>query len=136
MRTSRDTRDGEPLLARHCKSTSDGQVCPCICVLYQVANRSHVEQKDSVHVLTDFPVGYCLFVHLKGPVNSPRNDLYLCGVYNTICLASFAQAMSDIQVGHRVFDLSMNSFPMRYRSCRPLARHANASTAANSHSVI
>ncbi|KAJ3745925.1 hypothetical protein EV360DRAFT_57422 [Lentinula raphanica] len=45
-------------------------------VLYRLAEGSN-------YVLQDWPTGYRMFIHKKGPVSSPRQDVYLFGSINS-----------------------------------------------------
>ena len=44
------------------------------------ADASVAEDGSKVYVLKDWPEGYRMFIHLKGPEQRPRNDPYLYGM--------------------------------------------------------
>lgn len=66
------------------------------------------------YVLKDWPSGYKLFDHLKGPVSNPRHDVYFFGEYTVLALHAYIKFIFFLQEDLLAFVPFQNSYPMPF----------------------
>ena len=71
------------------------------------------------YMIKDWPSGYALFNHLKGPSDKPRSDFYLYGIFHMIDSCIFTN-ISHYQDQQGVIVPSWNSYRMPFGSSKTL----------------
>lgn len=53
--------------------------------------------EDKSYIIRDFPQGYQLFDHNKGPKDDPRHDPYLYGLHTSSCEWSLQTVVAQVR---------------------------------------